>query len=175
MQRGGWRSGDTIPQPQQQIQAGFAVAVEALLSPEQAARYADETAKREANRRRVAVQSVVARLDQNLRLSAEQRERLCASLPEHWKDSWSQQLWIGNENLPPIPEKAVATILNPAQLKIWKSIPKSGDVMFFGVRFGFMGMQGEEVGADDEDDLGRALKELAEKKPDEPKPAEKTE
>jgi hypothetical protein len=171
LQHGGWRSGKPFPQPREQILAGFAVAVPVILTAGQAARYADEAARREANRRQVTIRGVVVKLDQKLELSTDQRERLCKALAGHWDPSWSQIQSSGAEFLPPISENVIAPILNAVQLKVWKSIPK-GTAQNFGnfhaVRF--LGLQNQRgpANGEDGDDLDLALKELAEKKPAKP-------
>lgn len=165
IQRGDWNSGKSFPQPREQILAGFAVAVPAILTAGQAARYADEAARREANRRQVTIRGVVVKLDQELRLSTDQRERLCKSLAEHWNASWIQFQPNSDEGLPPIPDSGVAPILNAAQLKVWKEISRNTSHRFgISWRRGLFRMQGAPGPAEEGDDLDLALKELAGKK-----------
>jgi hypothetical protein len=168
MQNGRRQARRASPRPRELIQAGFAVAVQAHLTPAQADRYREETAKREANRRRVTVRGVVMRVDRHLGLSATQREALCKSLAEHWDESWEIALETGWQFVPQIADAAVTPVLNPAQLAIWKAVPKVSGANFFSFRGGIfqLGIRLNDVRPGEEDDLDRALKELAEKEPD---------
>ena len=66
--------------PRRQIREGLAAAVKSQLSAELAARLQDEVAKRDASRKQLAVRNLVARLDHELVLSPDQRDKLAESL-----------------------------------------------------------------------------------------------
>jgi hypothetical protein len=129
-------------------------AVKARLSSEQADRFNAELAQRAVDRREAAAHNFVARLDQELVFSAEQRSQVTAALLARWDDSWCQslQMFIYDEqSLPNLPEPQIVKFLSPAQKKIWLTIPKNqGNVVFGG---GFMGgLLGEDIFADVEGD-----------------------
>jgi hypothetical protein len=149
--------------PRRLIQEGLAAAVKAQLPPEQAARYQDELAKRQAARKQVAVRNLVARLDHDLILSPEQRNRLSESLSSHWDDSWAQSLemFVYNSVLPPIPDPYVVPYLSEAQKRIWRSTQKTQG--FFGHMAMFGGMVEEDPAEDEELKEARLAASKAEK------------
>jgi hypothetical protein len=125
--------------PRRQIREGLARAVQARLSPELAARFQDEIARRDASRKQLAIRNLVARLDRDLVLSPDQRGKMAESLTSHWDDSWCQSLEMFMHDyqfLPPIPDQYIAPFLNDAQKRIWRSTPK---VQSFWGGFGMMG------------------------------------
>ena len=134
--------------PRRLILEGLAAVVKAQLPPEQAARYQEELAKRNAGRKQTAVRNLVARLDHDLILSPEQRKTISESLSSHWDDSWGQSLetFMYNAYLPPIPDQYVAPSLSETQRRIWRSTPK---VQGF---FGQMAMAGGMIQEDPAED-----------------------
>jgi hypothetical protein len=125
--------------PRKQIREGLSKAIKSQLPAELAARYQDEIARRDASRKRLAVRNLVARLDRDLILSPEQRDKIGESLSAHWDDSWCQSLEMfmyDYQFLPPIGDQYVAPFLNDAQKKIWRSTQK---VLTFWGGFGMMG------------------------------------
>jgi hypothetical protein len=113
--------------PRGQIREGLAKAVKARLSGEMAARYQEEIAKRAASHKQLAVRNLVARLDRDLVLSPDQRDKVAKSLTSHWDDSWCtsiEMFMYDNQYLPPIPDQHVAPFLNDAQKTIWRGIQK---------------------------------------------------
>ena len=90
---------------------------------EQATLYQEERAKRSASRKQLIVRNLVARLDHELVLSAEQRDQLSESLSSHWDDAWGQSLEMFMYDyavLPPIPDQYIAPYLSEAQKRIWR-------------------------------------------------------
>jgi hypothetical protein len=116
-----------MPDPRKVIQDKLAAAARAQLSPGQVARYIEEVERRAADERRVMVSNLVAKLDQSLYLSDEQRDRLGKSLAENWNDSWGQSLQVFMYNdtyFPPIPDKFLDPILTPSQRGVWAGVTK---------------------------------------------------
>ncbi len=110
--------------PRKLIEDGMVQALKSQLSAEQVARYEEELTKRAAGRKRLALRNLVARLDHDLVLSPEQRDKLSESLSAHWDDSWGQSLEMfmyDNNALPPISDQYVTPILNESQKRIWRS------------------------------------------------------
>ncbi len=149
MMQGGWRPGTQYPEPQQVLEDVLSKSVTGFLSPAQRARYKEEIDKRIANRKQVALDNLVAKLDSDLVLTALQREKISESLSSHWNDSWSQsmQMLMNIEQFfPNIPDNLVVPFLTENQKKSWQRIPRNQNV-FFGFQFG--GMQVENDPLDD--------------------------
>jgi hypothetical protein len=153
--------------PRRQIREGLAKSVKDRLSGELAARYQDEIARRDASRKQLAVRNLVARLDRDLVLSPDQRDKVAESLTTHWDDSWCptiEMLMYDYQYLPPIPDQYVARFLNDAQKTLWRGTPK-----FNGFWGGFGIMGGIRVEDPLEDEELRVAREEAAK--NDPKPA----
>ena len=138
------------------------------LSAELATRLQDEVAKRDASRKQLAVRNLVARLDRELVLSPDQRDKVAASLSSHWDDSWCQSLEMfmyDYQFFPPIPDQYVAPFLNDPQKKVWRSTQK---VQTFWGGFGMMG--GVMVDDPLEDDELKVARQEAAKQDPEPAP-----
>src|SRR5262249_36864874 len=100
MMRGQWRGNEPQPDPATVIEEGLARAIKAKLPADRAARYEAELAKRNEERKTATVRNLVARLDQELVLSADQREKLSEELASNWDDSWGRNIerYISNNN-----------------------------------------------------------------------------
>jgi hypothetical protein len=125
--------------PHKLIEEGLVQAIKSRLPAEQVARYQEELTKRAAGRKRLALRNLVARLDHDLVLSPEQRDKLGESLSAHWDDAWGQSLEMflyDNNYFPPISDQYVVPFLNESQKKIWGSAQRFQG--FFG-GFGMMG------------------------------------
>lgn len=126
-------------EPRKLIREGLGRAVRITLSGEPVEKYQAEIARREASRKQLGVRNLVARIDQELVLSPEQRDKVAEALTAHWDDSWCQSLEMFMYNyqyLPMIPDQYVTPILNDAQKKVWRSIQK---IQSFWGGFGIMG------------------------------------
>ncbi len=151
MMNGQWRGGQQ-PDPRKLIQQGLLAAVKANLTPEQSQSYLAEIDRRNQDLKSVSVRNLVARIDQDLVLTADQREQLAAALHKDWKDAWGGSLEMfmyGNEYLPVLPDKLIAPILTPVQKKVWSGAQKTQVNAFFG-GMGFLG--GVEMDADPVDE-----------------------
>ncbi len=159
----------TFPDPRKIIGEALAKSVKANLSAEQAARYQDELDKRAANRKRVALLNVVARLDQDLVLTAQQREKLATALEAKWDDSWGQlELFqYGDQFQPNIPDNLVIPVLTETQQGVWRGANRNRGVFWGGAGLGFMhGVQFEEAW---EEPAQAAEPAKPNEKPEEPK------
>lgn len=137
LMRGGWRPGVQQPDPQQILADVLGKSVPPLLSSDQAARYKDELDRRVASRKQVALDNLVAKLDQDLVLSAEQREKIGGALASNWNAAWGQslQMLMNIEHFfPDIPDKLIAPFLTENQKAAWRRIPRNQNV-FFGMAF----------------------------------------
>lgn len=105
-------------------------SVQATLSAEQTARYRKELDQRAAARKRVAILHVLAKLDEKLALTAEQRGKLSDTLGENWNGSWSLahiQMY-GEHYFPQLPNNKVLPILNETQKTVWNGIQKISNI-----------------------------------------------
>ncbi|HEY2156246.1 MAG TPA: hypothetical protein VGH33_11490 [Isosphaeraceae bacterium] len=124
----------TYPDPRRLLEDGMAKAVKPILTPDQAAKYQAESEKRTADRRQAVITTLVAKLDQDLILSPEQREKIAAAMAEHWDDSWCQSLetlLYGDQFFPRLPDNVVVPSLDPKQRDIWHG-QRSNQSFFFG-------------------------------------------
>ncbi len=156
--------------PRKLIEEGMLQAIKPHLSADQVVRYQDELTKRAAGRKRLALRNLIARLDHDLILSPDQRDKLSESLSAHWDDSWGQSLEMflyDNNYFPPIADQYVSPFLNDSQRKIWK-----GSQRFQGF-FGGFGMVGGVMDNDPLEDEELRDARLAASKQDanEPRPA----
>ena len=131
----GIRAGEQpgYPDPRKLITDGLSKSIKATLLAEQATRYQEELDKRTANRKQVALKNLVAKLDQDLVLSADQRGKLFESLSVSWKDSWGQSLemlFYGEHYFPSLPDNDVIPILNDTQKEVWRGTPKQNNIFW---------------------------------------------
>ncbi|MFO1045184.1 MAG: hypothetical protein U0941_25695 [Planctomycetaceae bacterium] len=108
------------------IQKKFLVEIEKI-SKEQAALYDTELKSRMAKVKEATILGLTALLDQELILTAEQRDTLHTTLSTKWKEEWEHWLLVANqeeENFPSFADKIVSRIITPAQRQIWRTIPK---------------------------------------------------
>ena len=156
------------PDPRSLISELLAKEIAATLSAEQAERYQLELVKRAEARKRVTLLNLVAKIDKDLLLTAEQRTKLSESLTTNWKSTWGQQLEVfvyGDQFTPILPEERVLPFLNEKQKTIWKSAPKNENQFWGWMGFGFMqGVATEEDGV--------LIEEKVEEKADDKRDAE---
>lgn len=100
---------------------------ETLTEP-QLARYTEEEKQRTEKRRRAAVLCLVSRLDGQLYLTADQREKITDSLTSKWQDSWEKWLTMmnmyGDRYFPMVPDYCVTPFLNTDQKMVWQNLQK---------------------------------------------------
>ncbi len=156
-------AGNPFPNdPHDMVRRGVARTVRTNLTAEQVARFEKEIAERTADRRRAAVGHLVARLDRDLNLSGEQRDKLTESLTGNWNDTWEQQFEAmlrqpGAQFLPQLTERLVTPHLTPTQRKIWRASretnqPNQEVMLFPGGFVGGMGIAVDALGGDEDDD-----------------------
>jgi hypothetical protein len=82
---------------------------------------------RSALRMRICIHSVLSRIDDSMRLTREQREKISQSLLSNWSDDWESwlMLWQYEENyLPQIDDSLIVVHLTPQQRRIWQQSQK---------------------------------------------------
>jgi hypothetical protein len=135
------------PDPRKIISDELLKSVKTSLSPDQAKRYEAELEKRSAARKRAALLNLVAKLDKDLVLSADQRGKLSEALTANWKDEWGQQIEVfmyGDTYMPVLPDAQVLSVLTDKQKQIWKAIPKQQNQIWGWAGFGFVQVMADE-------------------------------
>ena len=149
--------GSAMPDVPNQIQSALADAVKAKLPPERAERYRAELDERGRVRKEVTARNLVAKLDQLLNLSPDQRAKIAAALEES-ADSMASTIdnYISNSSYyPNLPPHQVVPFLDERQKAIWEGAQKVN----FGSSFNF-GIAGITLSEDDmaeEDDPAVAV------------------
>jgi hypothetical protein len=111
----------------QAIRDNLHETLKTTLTSEQLDRYEAEDVKRAAATKQAAILTAVARLDDALYLSKEQREKILSGLDENWQREWEQWLSIyrySGQYCPQVPDQHVVPQLNDDQKLIWGSIQK---------------------------------------------------
>ena len=156
--------------PRRMIEEGLLQAIKPQLPAEQVARYQEELTKRAAGRKRLALRNLVARLDHDLVLSPEQRDKLSESLSANWDDAWGQSLEMylyDNNFFPQISDQYVVPFLNESQKKVWKGAQR------FQTFWGGFGIMGGVIDNDplEDEELREARLAAAKKDANEPRNA----
>ena len=100
------------------------------LEPDKFERYVQELDKRSEARKHAAVINLVALLDKQLLLTAEQREKLSQSLSANYERNWYYYFRQGfgdSRSVPSIRDKSIVALLNDRQKIAWKQIDKQGE------------------------------------------------
>jgi hypothetical protein len=137
------------PDPAKVIREGLDSAAAAHLSAAQVARYRDEVAKRMDDQKRACVLNLVAKLDQLLYLTEDQRARLTELLTERWETSWApslQSLLNTGDYFPMVPDYVITPVLNDSQRKVWSGAQK---VQFGGLNGWVNGMMIDDTPLED--------------------------
>src|SRR4051812_7744764 len=128
------------------IRREMAKLVKATFSKEKNAAYASECRKREEFAHQVAVDNLVERLDERVKLSPDQWKKITKSLNEHWDKKTGPQLeaFLYNSNMwPGAPDQWVLPELTAPQKNVIKRINTMSGQIFFGG-----GMLGNFMGGD---------------------------
>jgi hypothetical protein len=114
-----------LPDPRRLIQEGLLRVAEKHLSPERAARYREELAARNVDRKRVAIKRLIESLDHELFLSRPQREELATSLFTTWDETLVMtdlMVLYPERYLAALPRQKVARVLDAEQMKLWDQL-----------------------------------------------------
>ena len=129
IQQRGMRAGQqSVPQPETLIQKEVAPILKARLSPEQFKRYEKECHDRVDRRKRAVVMNLVVKLDEDLRLTGDQRSKLVEVLTENYQNNWDQWIELIHHSIhatPNIPQQCLTQVLNEDQQKVWMQLPKT--------------------------------------------------
>lgn len=109
-----------------------AAALEPRADREEFAAYARESQQRQERRAEAARLRIVAKIDQQLGLTATQRHDVLEDLRRHWEPDWIRELedhdGVMINDLPPAPDFAAARIvphLDPVQRTLWTEWSKA--------------------------------------------------
>lgn len=99
------------------------------LSPEQWARYREQDQKRTEHRKQMAIRNLLAELEHELRLTAEQRDKIGESLSSHWDPKWNISGGIfldfeENRVFPELPDPVIVPFLAGRQKAAWDKLEK---------------------------------------------------
>lgn len=163
MNQGGFDWNSPAPDPRRSIQEALLKVIKQQLSADQVAPYEMELVARLESRKRASVLNIVARLDDELILTQDQRTKMTEELIAKWKAAESQQLEIflyGDNYFPNVPEQLITACLNEKQKEVWRGIPRSGNI-FFGI--GHIGnvIINEAIWADEPADIKEGGKKTA--------------
>lgn len=132
--------GNQGPQPEKSL----ADALQSKMTDEQRAAYEAERTKRDAFRAGATIDNLVAKMDQKLELTPQQRRQIRESLREDWSEDWAPPLELFvqmAEYSPAFPDEKIVQFLTPEQRALWQRVRK------LQVQGGFFGgnMFGNEV------------------------------
>jgi hypothetical protein len=127
------------------VQEKLAELVHAQLSPAQAALYDGEIKKRDENLRQVCARNLVVALDEELCLTAWQREKLYTELSHNWDEAWTMTVVLGAMHMmdmfPSVPDELVVPHLDAAQRALWSHLSNRNNNVFWGLEINaFLGM-----------------------------------
>jgi hypothetical protein len=140
--------------PRKEIRSALGTALEGVATPEQFTRYDEENEARASRQARAARLRIVSRLDQQLDLSAAQRDRIEKALETDWKPDWIVSLADSGliNDMPIAPDFAKAAIephLAPAQREAWKDWCRAAGSSMVGRRFITWNFDGQGLQGDD--------------------------
>jgi hypothetical protein len=142
-----------IVDPREAIRSGLQKVATSTLSKEKAQAYADESKKREEFIRKVGIDNLVARIDEKVDLSADQRKKITESLTAQTDKAKQPQLEIfamNNGNMwPGASKEAVLPELTAAQKTVFGRLNSAAGQAFFGGNmFNIQGAQIDDVDLD---------------------------
>lgn len=111
-----------------QIRVAMAQILKESLNEEQWTRYTAEASARDKIRKRTAIQSFVSRLDDQLLLTLEQRDKITQSLTSNWQGDWER--WIalsqtsGDRFIPIVSDDYITPHLTTEQKSVWQGLQK---------------------------------------------------
>jgi hypothetical protein len=121
--------------PRESIENGVAKLVQSELPKPKAAKYQEEARKRAEFQKQAFVENLVTRIDHELILAPEQRDKIHASLTEHWEKSWQGQLEMfvhGVDMWPAVPDQWIRPHLSAVQQIAWGRLNKNHGHTIFG-------------------------------------------
>lgn len=147
---GGPQPGDD---PRELVERGVAQVAADALPQEKAAAYKTECDKRSAFYRDVTVGNLVDLIDAKVILSPDQRQKITASLKEHWDSSWAPQLDLfsmNNDIWPNVPDQWISPELTASQRNVLGKANRIPGQMFInGGGFGLEAGEIDDINLDD--------------------------
>lgn len=115
------------PHPRRSVVEHISGALKENLSAEQFDAYTREVAARDAARKSAAIGCTAARIDNILRLGAEQRTKLVEALRRDWQtgwETWTMIEYYDQRYVPDVPEAVFEGVLTPEQKEVWNGCQK---------------------------------------------------
>lgn len=109
------------------VRGSLVALLEKKLPPGEFTRLDRSINERSELRKRICVDSVLARMDEVMRLAPQQREKISESIRSNWSDDWESwlMLWQYEDNyLPQVEDSLIVTHLTPQQRRIWQQAQK---------------------------------------------------
>lgn len=109
------------------IRDGLNEELKKTLTAEQLQHFTAEAEKRAAATKEATILGAVSQIDTGLYLTAEQREKIVASLEKNWQREWEQWLVIqqyAGQYYPQVPDQHVTPHLTPDQTNVWRGLQK---------------------------------------------------
>jgi hypothetical protein len=109
------------------LRSSLAGILETKLPAAEFAKYTTAARGRTELRKRVSIECVVARLDESLRLTKEQRESIAKSLTDNWSDEWESWLMLWQYEdlyMPVIDDALIVGFFTPHQRRLWQQAQK---------------------------------------------------
>lgn len=108
------------------IRKSLLEALEEVMSPDGIKKYVQADELRRSNRKKAAIKSVIAQMDEPLRLTSIQRQRIGDAISGSWNEDWEQWLkYSGYHYLPNIQYELIAPHLTPDQKPVWNGLQKA--------------------------------------------------
>ena len=143
------------PEAETTLEIGMLQSVETHLSAVQTAAYRTEIEARQSFRKLADAEIIVAALDKDLHLTAEQRAEIVSPIQDAWKASWKQNIQLlennGNRYMPVLPKTEIKKFLTSKQKSAFLSVGQYGS--------SFFGMQ-VDLPQGNQNDKGDLLEEL---------------
>jgi hypothetical protein len=139
------RPADPVVAAESQI----ADVVRSVLTDDQKREYESQLAQRAAFGRQAIIDNLIAKMDEHMDLSVEQREKLTKTLLARWDENWAPPLETFvqmSQYMPAIPDEFVTPHLSDEQKRIWSGLQK---VSFGRENFGMMDVFGGGAVIDD--------------------------
>lgn len=109
------------------VRASLVALLEKKLPAGEFTKLKTSSSERAEMRKEICIECVIAKLDEMMRLTKEQRASITKSIKDNWIDEWESwlMLWQYEDNyLPQVDDALIVTHLTPQQRRIWQQAQK---------------------------------------------------